>query len=177
MNKRIDSDRMYMEIAYTVSRRSSCLRRQVGAVLVVNKHIVSTGYNGAAKGVKSCFEKGTCMREDVKSGNKLEYCMAAHAEANAIAQAAYHGIATEGATIYTIYSPCSFCAKIIINAGIKEVVYEEEYADELGMKLLKEAKVKTRKMEKVYRSMEDYKTAFFPELCKKEKENNAKDDK
>jgi dCMP deaminase len=135
-----------MEIAYTVAQRSSCLRREVGAVLVVNRHIVSTGYNGAPKGVESCFEKGFCMRENEKSGTKLEYCMAAHAEANAIAQAAYHGISTQGATIYTIFSPCSFCAKIIINAGIKEVVYEREYTDELGMKLLKEAKIKMRKM-------------------------------
>ena len=119
MRKRIDSDDMYMDIAYVVARRSSCLRRQVGAVLVVNKHIVSTGYNGAPKGVKSCLEKDICMRADVQSGTKLEYCMAAHAEANAISQAAYHGISIEGATIYTIYSPCSFCAKIIINAGIK----------------------------------------------------------
>jgi dCMP deaminase len=146
--KRIDSDRMYMDIAYVVAKRSSCLRRQVGAVLVVNKHIVSTGYNGAPKGVKSCLEKDTCMREGVVSGTKLEYCMAAHAEANAIAQAAYHGIATEGATIYTIFMPCSFCAKIIINAGIKEVVYEEEYADELGMTLLNEAGIVLRKMAK-----------------------------
>jgi len=146
--RRIESDRMYMDIAYTVAKRSSCLRRQVGAVLVVNKHIVSTGYNGAPRGVKSCLDKGVCMREDVQSGTKLEYCMAAHAEANAIAQAAFHGIPTEGATIYTIYSPCSFCAKIIINAGIKEVVYEEEYTDELGMMLLKEAGISMRKMVK-----------------------------
>lgn len=144
--QRIDSDNMYMDIAYVVAQRSSCIRRQVGAVLVVDKHIVSTGYNGAPKGVKSCFEKETCMREDVRSGTKLEYCMAAHAEANAIAQAAYHGISTKGATIYTTFSPCSFCAKIIINAGIKEVVYEEEYTDELGIMLLKEAGIKMRKI-------------------------------
>ena len=146
--KRIESDRMYMDIAYTVSKRSSCLRRKVGAVLVANKHIISTGYNGAPKGVKSCYDKNKCLRDNFASGTKLEYCIAAHAEANAIAQAAFHGIATEGATIYTIYSPCSFCAKIIINAGIKEVVYEEEYTDILGIMLLKEAGIKMRKMAK-----------------------------
>jgi len=137
---------MFVEIMKTIAKRSTCLRRQVGAVLVKNGHIISTGYNGAPRGIKSCMETGKCLRENVKSGTKLEYCMASHAESNAIVQAAFHGIATEGSVIYTYYHPCSFCAKAIINAGIKEVLYVEDYTDELGVRLLQEAGIKVSKI-------------------------------
>jgi len=145
--KRMDIDTMMMQIAEICAQRSTCLRRKVGAVLTRKGMVISTGYNGAPKKVKSCLETGVCMREGVKSGTKLEYCLAAHAEHNAIVQAANLGHSTEDTIIYSIYQPCSFCAKSIINAGIKEVVYIEDYPDELALKMLKEADVKLRKME------------------------------
>jgi len=143
--ERISSEQMYIEITNVVAKRSTCLRRHVGAVLVKEGHLISTGYNGAPRKVKSCLEHDKCLRESAGTGKKLEYCMAAHAELNAIVQAAYHGVHTEGSTLYCSFSPCSFCAKAIINAGIKEVVYLDLYADELGMRLLEEAKIITRK--------------------------------
>lgn len=163
---RIERDEMYMQIALVVSQRSTCLSRHVGAVLIKDGHIISTGYNGAPKGVKNCFEKGMCIRKSKESGKKLEYCMAAHAESNAIAQAAYQGIKTEGATLYCMYSPCSFCAKIIINAGIKEFVYIEEYTDLLGMDMLKETKIILRKIKhpKIYIDILDIDKKILKEI-------------
>jgi dCMP deaminase len=146
MKNRISKHEMFIEIMKIIAKRSTCLRRQVSAVLVKDGHIISTGYNGAPRKVKSCLEYGKCLREKVKSGINLEHCLAAHAETNAISQAAYHGIATKGATLYSYYSPCNFCAKSIINAGIKEVFYVEKYSDEFGIKMLKEAGVKLEKL-------------------------------
>lgn len=133
-------DEYFMEIAYLVAKRSTCLRRQIGAVLVRNKHILSTGYNGAPSGVPHCLDVG-CTREKlgIPSGQQQENCRGIHAEQNAIIQAALHGVSTEGATLYCTNQPCNLCAKMLINAGIKRIVYEGEYPDDLARELLSEA--------------------------------------
>ena len=139
-------DRYFMDIAQVAAKRSNCSRRQVAAVLVRDKRVISTGYNGTPRGIKNCNEGG-CPRcnSDTPSGEKLGECLCCHAEENSIVQAAYHGIAVAGATIYTTYSPCLLCAKMIINAGIVEVVYHERYSiDSTSMALLSEAGVKVR---------------------------------
>jgi len=140
-----------MEIAQVVSKRSTCLRHKNGAVLVRDKHIISTGYNGAPSGLPHCSEVG-CLREKNKipSGERHELCRGAHAEANAIVQAALHGTSTEGSTMYSTHQPCSFCAKLIINAKIREVVYISPYPDQLALELLKDAEVKLRQYRDVY---------------------------
>ena len=129
-----------------VAKRSTCLRRQVGALIVKDKRILATGYNGAPAGLKHCEEVG-CIRKEtqVPSGQRHELCRGLHAEQNAIIQAAYHGISIKGATLYCTTSPCVICAKMIINAGIKEVIYEEGYDDPLAMELLKEAGIKVER--------------------------------
>lgn len=139
-------DRYFMDIAQVAAKRSNCSRRQVAAVLVRDKRIISTGYNGTPRGVRNCSEGG-CPRcsSDAPSGSHLHECLCSHAEENAIVQAAYHGIMVKGATLYTTYSPCLLCAKMIINAGIVEVVYHERYSiDSTSMALLSEAGVKVR---------------------------------
>ena len=122
-------DEYFMELANVVATRSNCSRRHVGAVIVRNRHILSTGYNGTPYNVKNCFEGG-CPRCSGKaeSGTHLDECLCVHAEQNAICQAAQHGHAIDGGTIYVTISPCLTCAKLLINAGIKEVVYSGEYA-------------------------------------------------
>ena len=135
-----------MDIAHVAASRSNCSRRQVAAVVVRDKQIISTGYNGTPRGIKNCSEGG-CPRcnSDVPSGQGLHQCLCSHAEENAIVQAAYNGIMLKGATLYTTYSPCLLCAKMIINAGIVEVVYHEHYTiDDVSTALLKEAGVKIR---------------------------------
>ncbi len=129
-----------------VAKRSTCLRRQVGAVIVKDKRILATGYNGAPSGLKHCEEVG-CIREkeDIPSGQRHELCRGLHAEQNAIIQAAYHGISIKDSTLYCTNFPCVICAKMIINAGIKEVIYEEGYDDLLAMELLKEAGIKVER--------------------------------
>lgn len=149
MQKRISWDNYFMKIAEIASERATCFRgKKVGAVLAKEKQVISTGYNGAPKGVKDCLEKETCMRKEksLKSGERLEYCMATHAEQNAIAQAACAGIATKGATLYTTHFPCVLCAKLLINAGITEIAYKEKEIDELSPKILEEAKIRIRKI-------------------------------
>ncbi len=142
-------DEYFIELAYFVARRSTCTRRQVGAVIVKDKHILATGYNGAPKGIKHCLDVG-CLRDKlgIPSGTRHEICMASHAEQNAIIQAAYHGIAIKDSVIYCTTHPCSICAKMIINAGIKKIYYVEGYPDELGKKLLDEAGLERIKLEK-----------------------------
>ena len=132
-----------MTIATDVSRRSTCLRRQVGAVLVVERRLLATGYNGAPSGVAHCDEVG-CLREqmEVPSGQRHELCRGLHAEMNAIVQAARHGVCIEGATLYTTHHPCSMCAKMAINAGVRRIVCREDYPDDLGKELLREGKVR-----------------------------------
>jgi len=135
MSDRLDIDRYFMEIAQVVARRSTCLRRQIGAVIVKGKQIVSTGYNGAPAGHPHCLDIG-CARQDVPSGQRSELCRAAHAEQNAINFAARYGIPIEGATLYTTTYPCSWCAKSIVNAGIARVVFQDDYPDELAKEIL-----------------------------------------
>lgn len=137
-------DRYFLEIAALVASRSTCLRRQVGAVIVKDKRLLSTGYNGAPVGLKHCAELG-CIREqqDVPSGQRHELCRAIHAEQNAIIQAATFGVPLLGASIYTTHFPCVLCSKMIINVGIKRIVYSQGYPDQMSQDILKEAKLKT----------------------------------
>ena len=143
--QRPDYDEYFMEMAFLISRRSTCLRRRVGAVIVKDKRVLSTGYNGSPKGTKHCEELG-CIREQmhVPSGTRHELCRGVHAEQNAIVQAAYFGVSVNESTIYTTTYPCSMCAKILINAGIKEVVYAEGYVDDLSKKLFSETNIIVR---------------------------------
>lgn len=138
--KRPSWDEYFMAIAHVVATRSNCRRRQVAAVIVKDNRIISTGYNGTPRGIKNCNEGG-CRRcnSDVSSGKNLDECLCSHAEENAITQAAYHGISVKGATLYTTYSPCLMCAKMIINSGIAKVVYNESYATSNGIALVIEA--------------------------------------
>lgn len=134
-------DEYFMQVAELAATRSTCLRRQVGAVIVRDKHVISTGYNGAPKGVPHCEEKGGCLREKlgIPSGERHELCRALHAEQNAIIQAASLGQSVEGADIYVTHQPCIICTKMIINAGIKRIFVREGYPDELSVEMLKEA--------------------------------------
>jgi len=142
-------DEYFMQIVDVVKTRSTCLRRHVGAILVVDKHIISTGYNGPPTGLLHCEETG-CLREQlgIPSGERPELCRGVHAEQNAIIQAALNGVSTRGATLYVSSSPCVLCAKMLINAGVKRIVYQEEYPDELAFKLLEEANVDLVKIER-----------------------------
>lgn len=138
-------DKRFMQLAKEVSSWSSCYQenRQVGAVIVKDNRIITTGYNGAPSGVKSCKERGECLRRimNIPSGTRHEFCYAVHAEQNAIAQAAKLGISVEGATLYCTHQPCVICSKMMINSGIKRIVYREGYPDDFSLKLLKEAGV------------------------------------
>ncbi|MCQ2056116.1 MAG: cytidine/deoxycytidylate deaminase family protein [archaeon] len=137
---RPNNDEYFMKMAFLISERSTCIRRHVGAVIVKNKCVLATGYNGSPKGTKHCEDIG-CIRQQmsIPSGMRHELCRGVHAEQNAIIQAAYFGgISVESATIYTTTYPCSMCAKILINAGIKEVVYDEDYIDDFSSKLFNE---------------------------------------
>jgi dCMP deaminase len=144
---RKSKDVYFSEIADLVSSRSTCLRDQVGAVIVKESQILSTGYNGAPKGLPHCSEVG-CLREQmgVKSGERHELCRGLHAEQNAIIQAAYHGVSVRGAKMYCTTRPCSICTKMIINAGIVEIVYIDDYDDALGAQLLKESELIVRQV-------------------------------
>lgn len=137
-------DEYFMEIVELVKSRSTCLRRQVGALIVKDRRILSTGYNGAPMGCKHCSEIG-CLREklNIPSGQRHELCRAIHAEQNAIVQAAYSGTSIDGGTLYVTHQPCVLCAKMAINAGIKKIIYRGAYPDELSMQLLNEAGVET----------------------------------
>ena len=143
---RPDNDAYFMEMAQLVSKRSTCGRRKVGAVIVKDKRVLTTGYNGSPKGTKHCEELG-CLREqmNIPSGTRHELCRGVHAEQNAVIQAAYFGVSIKDGAIYTTTFPCSMCAKILINAGIREVVYAEEYIDELSKRLFDETNVTLRR--------------------------------
>jgi dCMP deaminase len=142
---RPSNDQYFMSMAHLVSSRSTCIRRNVGAVIVKDKHILSTGYNGSPKGTRHCEDLG-CIREqmNIPSGTRHELCRGVHAEQNAVAQAAYFGVSVNGATIYTTTFPCSMCAKILINSGITEIVYDSGYVDELSKELLSETNILVR---------------------------------
>ncbi len=135
-------DEYFLKIALDVAERSTCGRRQVGAVLVRDKRILATGYNGAPRGVPHCAEVG-CLRESlgVPSGERHELCRGVHAEMNALLQCALHGVAAAGAVLYSTATPCSLCSKMLINAGVGRVVYLGEYPDDLGRDLLAQAGV------------------------------------
>ncbi len=141
-------DEYFIGIARLVSRRSTCLRRAVGTILVKDRRILTTGYNGAPSGLKHCYDLG-CLREElnVPSGERAELCRGLHAEQNAIIQAAYHGVPIRGSILYSTTLPCSICVKMLINAGIEKVIYLEGYPDRLALSMLKEAKVKIMKFE------------------------------
>ena len=142
--KRPTWDEYFMQMAELTAQRSTYLRRQVGAVIVQDKHVVATGYNGAPKGVAHCAEIGGCLREKmgIPSGERHELCRALHAEQNAIIQAATLAQSIEGASIYITHQPCIICAKMIINAGIKRIVVKEGYPDEMSVRMLDEAGLK-----------------------------------
>lgn len=133
-------DDYFLRIAFVVSSRSTCLRRHVGAVLVLDKRILATGYNGAPSGLPHCNETG-CLREEmgVPSGQRHELCRGLHAEMNGLLQAARHGICIDGATVYCTCTPCSLCAKMLINGGIKRIVVAGDYPDELASMMLNQA--------------------------------------
>jgi dCMP deaminase len=141
-------DRYFMDIAAMVATRSTCMRRSVGAIAVNNRRILATGYNGTPKGLRHCTEVG-CIRQElgIPSGQRHELCRGLHAEQNCIIQAAVHGVQLDGSTIYCTFQPCVVCAKMLINAGISEVVYEGGYPDEMAVSMLNEAGVKLRRLE------------------------------
>ncbi len=138
-------DRRFMELAFHVAEWSSCFQpnRKVGAVIVKNKRIITTGYNGAPEGYISCKDRGECLRRkmNIPSGTRQEFCYAIHAEQNAIVQAAKLGNSVDGATIYVTHQPCVTCAKLIINSGIKRIVYKYPYPDELALSILNDTDV------------------------------------
>lgn len=144
-------DYRFIEMAKLVGSWSSCYKenRKIGTVIVRDKRILTTGYNGAPAGIKSCVERGECMRVNlgIPSGKNAELCYAVHSEQNAIVQAAKMGISLEGATLYCTHQPCSMCTRIIINAGIKRIVYQNPYPDEFSLKLLNEAGIKVEVLE------------------------------
>lgn len=139
---RLSWDSYFMEITKLVARRSTCTRRSVGAILVKDKHIIATGYNGPPKGLKHCSEVG-CLREqlNIPSGERHEICRGLHGEQNAIIQAAVHGTSIKGATLYCTTQPCVICSKMLINADVKTIIYEGGYPDKLSLELLEEAEV------------------------------------
>ena len=149
LNKRPDWNSYFMEIASLVSKRSTCLRRQVGAVIVKDKNILSTGYNGAPSGITHCEVTG-CLREklNVPSGERHELCRGLHAEQNAIIQAAYHGTSIKDSTLYCTNLPCSICSKMLINAGIIRIIYKEGYMDELGKEMIEESGIVMERLKK-----------------------------
>ena len=136
-------DEYFMQLAFVVARRSTCLNRDVGAVVVKDKRIMTTGYNGAPSGVESCIERGFCLRRKmgIKSGANLELCRGSHAEENAIVQAAKFGTSLQGASIYCTTQPCLICSKMLINAGIRKVVYKGEYPHELSLEMFREVSI------------------------------------
>ena len=136
-------DEYYMGIAIAVRRRANCLGSRVGAILVLENHVVATGYNGTPSGIEHCLDRG-CLREQlgIPSGERHEICRGLHAEQNAIIQAAKHGTNIDGATLYCTNQPCGICAKMIINAGIRHLVFQDGYPDQLAAEMLKESGIK-----------------------------------
>ncbi|MDD4953450.1 MAG: cytidine/deoxycytidylate deaminase family protein [Candidatus Omnitrophica bacterium] len=147
--KRPSWDEYFLQVAQLVSKRSTCLRRHVGAVVVRDKRILATGYNGAPSGLRHCIEIG-CLRDklEVPSGQRHELCRALHAEQNALIQASLYGVGLKGSTLYATNQPCVICAKMLINAGISEIVVCDGYPDRMAMDFLKEAKIKVRRLAK-----------------------------
>ncbi len=146
MKQRPSYDEYFMNMAHVVASRSTCLRRKVGAILVKDKHILSTGYNGAPKGLKHCEDVG-CLRQQlhVKSGERHELCRGLHAEQNAVIQAAVFGVSIKGSTLYCTNTPCVVCVKMLINAGVEKIIYAGEYPDDLAKKMLQESFLKIKR--------------------------------
>ena len=142
-------DEYFLEVARLVSRRTTCLRRSVGAVLVKDKKILATGYNGAPSGLAHCIDIG-CLRQKlgIPSGERHELCRGLHAEQNALIQASLYGISVKDSALYITNQPCIICAKMLINAGIKEIIIAEGYPDGMALDFLKEAKIKVRELKK-----------------------------
>ena len=136
-------DEYFLDITHKVKERSKCLRRQVGAILVKDKRIIATGYNGVPSKIRHCDEVGGCIRDinNIESGKNHEICRGLHAEQNAIIQAALYGVSTEGSTLYCTHKPCIICTKMLINAKIKRIVCSDDYPDKLSLGMLKEAKI------------------------------------
>ena len=145
-------DVYFMEIAHLVKLRSTCLRRQVGAVLAKDKNILATGYNGPPSGISHCIDTG-CLREKlgIPSGERHEICRGLHAEQNAIIQAAKHGTSISGAVLYCTNMPCVICAKMIINAGITKIIFDGGYPDNLGEEMLMEAGINVMRLEQEHK--------------------------
>jgi dCMP deaminase len=148
-NTRPGADEYFLKIASVVAERSTCLRHHMGAVAVKDKHILTTGFNGAPSGLKDCLELG-CLRDEqnIPSGTRTEICRAIHAEQNVIIQAALHGISLEGCTIYCTHTPCVLCAKMMVNAKVKRVVIFTKYADDSFKELFREAGITLDVLEK-----------------------------
>jgi len=142
-NSRPSWDDYFLAMLEPIAARSTCLRHKIGALIAVDNEIVSTGYNGPPKGLKHCAELGGCLRDqqNIESGRDHQVCRAVHSEQNAILQAAFHGRSVRGGTLYCTHAPCVICAKMIINAGIRRVVFQHEYPDGLSKDILKEAGV------------------------------------
>ena len=142
-------DARFIKLAREVGSWTSCIRRAVGAVIVKNNRILTTGYNGAPQGITSCKEREECLRNklNIESGTRQEICYAIHAEQNAVVQAAKLGECIDGATIYVTHQPCSLCTRILINAGIKRIVYAEGYPDDFSLELLENAKIQLDKLD------------------------------
>ncbi|HOB11526.1 MAG TPA: cytidine/deoxycytidylate deaminase family protein [Syntrophomonadaceae bacterium] len=149
MDTRPSWNEYFLEVADLVATRSTCLRRQVGAVLVKDKRIISTGYNGAPRKLKHCSETG-CLRteNDIPSGQRYELCRGVHAEQNAIINAAYYGISTQDTVMYCTNQPCIICARMIINAGIEKVVHRGNFQDDIALELMREAGIELVVVEK-----------------------------
>jgi dCMP deaminase len=147
VDRRPSWDEYFTDLAALVAKRTTCMRRSIGAVLVKDKKILATGYNGAPSGVRHCSVTG-CLRERLRipSGQRHELCRGLHAEQNVLLQAALHGISTRDSILYVTNQPCIICAKMIINAGIREIIIAEGYPDEMAMDFLKEAHVKVRRI-------------------------------
>ena len=140
-------DEYFLDVAKLVAKRATCLRRSVGAVLVKDKRILATGYNGAPAGLKHCVDAG-CIRQklNIPSGERHELCRALHAEQNALIQASLYGISVKGSTLYSTCQPCVICVKMIINAGIKEIVISGGYPDRMALDFLRQAKIKIKRL-------------------------------
>jgi dCMP deaminase len=152
--KRPSWDQYFLRLAHVVKDRSNCLRQAVGVVVVKDKHIIATGYNGTPAGVTNCCDGGCerCFHREknmLKENERKDLCICIHAEQNALLQSAYHGVSTKGAVLYSTIAPCIQCAKAIINAGIAAVVYEQEHQDDLGVKLLTTATLQTKKLNNI----------------------------
>jgi len=150
-NNRPSWETYFMDIAILVAKRSTCLRRSVGAVIVKDRQVLSTGYNGAPSGIRHCSVTG-CLREKlaVPSGERHELCRGIHAEQNAIIQAAFHGVTIKDAWLFCTNQPCSICAKMIINAGLKKVYYHSGYADDMSIEMFEEAGVEIIKLDSAH---------------------------